>query len=734
MANGNNNSGEFFDSYGLRALFEKISQNLEGREETLASNAMSQQILKVFTDNVKDVNKLTEKEIEKVGKVFLTELRAMFGGSNDLTSYMKTMVELLKDMAREGNLTAVQGANRVNSTFANLVYASENTKRAGGDPIINRESKKAKGSQEAQEFYSTYLPEGVKKTNSILEKFLSFWNAEKSGEKTKRRQFIEDLADGLGKSKWVGGAIMDLIKLASYFAANWLKQFGPIGKALAVGVIALAPILGAKIGEILIKGMSNLLWSIARWSVTGIWNLFKGILNPATWAKAFSVLGKGASLIGRGLGVASRAVFSPAGLGIAAGVGSMVAGISNIRQGGARNATAGASQIIGGIAFALAPFLGPLAPMAVAVGVIANGIGLIIKHWKAITGFFEKILEKLGILTEDENGKKRLSIPNFITNTIDDANYAINAAKSAMAPAQLLEGKTTNRHLDKSKFTKEDWERASTLPAVYGPSGEIRNLGQMTQKHAAEVIKKDIEAHKSKGTQSYYEFIPKESKLVKHGAFRTDIADEAGVYMVRGFSDWYSGKLKKAEEMGYDVSNAGVTSGLGSLGSPEEVSGHTYSNNWTGHFSSVGRTYDIPILRKKGTGERMSDVETKRLFGFDFYQEEDVGGANEHGHGAIRWAAPQAKIETKSSSIKVSEAKKESAEKPAENKKEEATQTDQYVNIGDLYKAAFKKDKAAIQKVQQVADYDVTANVAFGQSIQLGRLANSQKWNLFPNQ
>lgn len=288
MANGNNNSGEFFDSYGLRALFEKISQNLEGREETLASNAMSQQILKVFTDNVKDVNKLTEKEIEKVGKVFLTELRAMFGGSNDLTSYMKTMVELLKDMAREGNLTAVQGANRVNSTFANLVYASENTKRAGGDPIINRESKKAKGSQEAQEFYSTYLPEGVKQTNKTLENILSFFNAEKSGEKTKRRQFVEDLVDGLSRSKFFGGAIMDFVKLIIYMVGSWLKDKGPLGKALTVALVAGAPIIATAIATALIGGMAKLF--------TGLLTTF--VLNPLKWLGGKLI----AAIAARGIG------------------------------------------------------------------------------------------------------------------------------------------------------------------------------------------------------------------------------------------------------------------------------------------------------------------------------------------------------------------------------------------------------------------------------------------------
>ena len=634
------NNGDIFDATGLKQIFQMLLDQSNGQPETLAKNAVTNDILKVIRDTAKDTSKVTEKELDKFSKTLLSELRSMFGGSAALTSYIKLMTELLKEMAanNKGTLNETQIANRVVAALSNAFQASYDAKRSGqGTVYINYDSSKAKGDPGAQKLISTFIPQHLVKINSTIEKVLDFWNEHKAGEKARQRRFVDDLVEGLAKSKWVGGVLMDLVKLASYFAANWLKQFGPIGKALAVGVIAAAPIIGEKIAGILVKAIGGLISGIGRM----IGSVFKaGLLGIGTLIKA-TLMSFTKS------GVLTRAMTSPAsgafrtnlaiGSFLAAGAVGMMAADS-FKQGDNRNKWAGGILGLGSAAFGTAgiasllapifPLLAPIAPIALAVAAVATGIGMIVKFWPQIMDFFKSVLQFLGIIAKDgeETGGEKVRKPGLV----DKVANVLSGKGASSTSAELLKGKTDKGgHLDPNKFTKEEWDLADKLSPVYGKKGEIVNLGQMTQRRASEVIEADIVKHEKAGTQSFYERVGRD--LADVDQFGTDLRSSDGnyVYMARGFSDWWRATLDKAEQAGYDTGGGRITSGMGSLGREGNVSPHTYTDSWRGHFSSSGLTFDAPKFIDKKTGRYLTEKEYQALGITYAYTEGD------HDHLAI---------------------------------------------------------------------------------------------------
>ena len=282
-------------------------------------------------------------------------------------------------------------------------------------------------------------------------------------------------------------------------------------------------------------------------------------------------------------------------------------------------------------------------------------------------------MQWLGIIAkeDDEAGGERVWTPG----AVDKVANIVSGKGASSTSAELLKNKTISKndlHLDPSKFTKEDWEAADKLPAVYGNMGEIVNLGQMTQRRASEAIEDDIRKHEKAGTQSFYERVG--SDLANVGQFRTDArsADGNYVYMARGFSDWWRAKLVEARAKGIDVGDGRITSGIGTLGSEKEVSSHTYTDSWKGHFSSSGLTWDSPRFINKNTGRYLTEKEYAALGIKYSYLEGD------HDHLALPGFVSQkekaksialdkkeALIQAAQNSIKVKETELEEAKKKA---------------------------------------------------------------------
>ena len=203
--------------------------------------------------------------------------------------------------------------------------------------------------------------------------------------------------------------------------------------------------------------------------------------------------------------------------------------------------------------------------------------------------------------------------------TVESANRVLGTGTSA----QLLKGKQiggikNNKHLDVKKMTEADWKKADTLAPVYGPMGNILNLGQMSQKRAREVVEADI---KAKGKNSFYEKI--DDDLLKKGTFETDIE-----YAARGTSAKVKHFLSKAKKEGFDTSNVKITSAIGTLGSRGKVSPHAYTSSMKGHFNEYGTTVDLSAMYNTKTGKRLTQADLNRMNLGDYWLNSE--GDHEH--------------------------------------------------------------------------------------------------------
>lgn len=195
---------------------------------------------------------------------------------------------------------------------------------------------------------------------------------------------------------------------------------------------------------------------------------------------------------------------------------------------------------------------------------------------------------------------------------------------------QLLSGKTNDSgHLNKSLMTDADWQRAETISATYDSTGAITNLGMMSQKHASQVIASDIA---NRGNKSFYELVP--AKYCDMNSFTTDAKapDNSGVYLARGTTQKYLNMLENLKAQGFDVSGVKITSGIGTLGSRNAMSSHTYSGSSRGHFGSNATVFDITMPRNKKTGQLATAQDLMKAGAQAGTLVEDVGRPNQHAH------------------------------------------------------------------------------------------------------
>ena len=587
-------NGDLFDSTGLKQIFQMLLDQSNNQPETLAKNAVTDDILKVIRETAKDSNKITEKEVDKVTKTILTELRTMFGGNAALTSYVKLMTELLKDMAnRDKGLNEVEMTNRIIASLSNMFQASYDAKRSGqGTVLVNYESSKAKGDSGAQKLIATFIPQHLVKINSAIEKVLDFWNEHRAGEKARQRRFVDDLVEGLAKSKWVGGVLMDLVKLASYFAASWLKQFGTLGKVLAVGVIAAAPLIGTIIANVLTKALVGGITNVLKAGLLGLGTLLKATFMSFTNRELLTSTLRGAPTVAKGsITNGSLAV----GSFLAAGAVGMMAADS-FKQGDTRNKWAGGILGLGSLGFGAAglasslaplfPLLAPIAPIALAVAAVATGVGMIVKFWPQIVGFFEKILQWLGIMAkEDEKGGYKGGAPTVFENLNKDFS-----GEKGVNLKSRKEGK------ELSAKELEAWNRANfQTEAKVGADGAILNFGQMTQQRAGLEMER-IRKENPEAWDKLYEYIPFEGVNGKiygnKSDFGTDLIspDGKGFYAAKGSMARMDAANAYLESKGYQGAMQ-FTGGIATAGNFETLQASPHKLK--GHDSPYAAKFDI---------------------------------------------------------------------------------------------------------------------------------------------
>lgn len=674
-----------------------------------------------------DTGVLDFKSLEKSVNSLLTQLRL---NNTETRAYIKTAIsQVEKDYDKLDKDKQTPYVERsIDALFKEMVRLSS---ELSDSPLLNIDNKKAKNDPQTQaylKFYNQQLRH-AQETNNILNKLFDFMGKDKSERKGRTRQFIDDLADGLGKSKFIGGAFVDLIRLATFFAANWLKQFGPIGKALAVTLVALGPIIGTKIAGILVKAMSSIIVNTFKWGFSSLGAMLKTVFLSLTNR------GAATSFVGGKMGLARAG--AALGLGVVSyGLGKTA--VDTWKEGGARNKTAAvglgvgsAGFGVGAIAMLLAPLipaLAPIAPIAIAVGAIAAGIGLIVKFWPQISDFFKMVGEKLGIIAKREE----LSSGDFVEKpgAVDKVVSTITGQNTVTA-MELTGGKyksLTDKHLDAKKFSETDLLRADTLKPKYGKYGQIINIGQMTQRRASEVIEQDI---KAKGSKSYYELIP--AKYVEMSQIRTEAkaSDNSGIYAPRGSTELHRSKMEALSRAGYDTSNTKITSGaVATIGAWNEQTGefivapHAYTPSLSGHFGG-GVTLDYTTIRKAGTGERISSSELKKITGAYSVTGKGAKGHETHEHVAYGVIVPKEEesikkeelpylVESVKESIRIRESElqtyKEKAAEDSVISKREAAEIKSREDEIQHYNARLNQLQEVSKSVEKNPKLDLTGN------------------------
>lgn len=565
-----------------------------------------------------DLDAIVEKLKNDINKkIFHSTELAVNSISNAISSHM-TQTTMAESKGKKGSLTGVVSEKTE-------PYLKEINSRIGG--TLNKIN-------QAQDFIS---------------RMFNWVKGDSEENRKSRKTFGYQLLDALEKSKFIGGALRDTVRLFGLMGARWLSQFGPVGRWVGGIFYALSEVLGPFIVQGILKGMGALFAKYIPMLVLGIG---KGVLGLGKFGWG--------NVVGTAVGTAGAVwAFSEAGDswkkgkrgqatsfgvgGTALGVGGIALGATGLATAGAASAGAagtalmgagatGAGALLTSIASSLAgvaSILGPIGWTLIAVGA---GIALFTKLWKS----------------SDEEGKERLKkILEFISplyfciRTIqrgvdwvkehfggDDSRHekpsGSAGARGGKTGSTLLSDKTDSTgHLAISKMTAADWKEADTLDPIYGSKGEILNLGKMSQKRAAEVIRADIE---KKGNKSYYEI--GDRKLVDKGQFLTDAADKDNVYFVRGTNDAVKKQFDRLSAAGYDVSKAKITAGIGTLGSPERMSPHTYRDSINGHFGTTS-SVDISGVYKDGRRVYYADYR-KHLSGIHWGQSE-----SDHEHWAF---------------------------------------------------------------------------------------------------
>jgi hypothetical protein len=218
----------------------------------------------------------------------------------------------------------------------------------------------------------------------VTNKILSFFKEKENRDKVNRRHFTEDLIEGLGKSKFFGGAIIDLIRLGTFFIASFLKEKGPLGKALAVALVAAGPIIGAAVvnglTKVLTAGLTKLgalIFAPIRWLGRSLLTAIgRGIatLAAAIWgSKALSGIRGGLASLGigaRGMGAVSRA-----GMALAPGMigfGGAMVGTAEKQLAGRTAASLGAT---------VAKTAGKGFARSLVGGSVSNPVGIALTLW-----------------------------------------------------------------------------------------------------------------------------------------------------------------------------------------------------------------------------------------------------------------------------------------------------------------------------------------------------------------
>lgn len=456
------------------------------------------------------------------------------------------------------------------------------------------------------------------KTNSVVSKIAYLFETDLSGKKSRVRKFTEDLIEGLARSKFVGGALTDFIRLGSFFLASWVKNIPLIGKPLAAIVVALGSLGPSIIGLLSSLLMVRFIPGLGRFLVPLLTKAFGGKIFEGTLGKIMAtIFGKEALK-----GVATRAV----GTGATTIIGGKVLGtsaaskgiglIGNLTKGGSLPWFTKLMTVLGRFAPLLGRIVGFLGPIGVAVSIISLAIPLItgiVKNWDKI---MEKVKYGWETITSNSFWKNLWdnitgwfkgiggnSDPNKVWKNEDfirkhpflaAANPFISAEEVAAVSKKIGNERrgmpSPVRAFPLNRSTPIYTSRVGQLKLDQG--GVPMNLGELSVGTAS----KEMEAYRRGNKQlfdSYYEIVPEGLASVK-GSFTNDLTminedtGKKGAVLYKGAQDDLKSLRQYLVDSGMSKAKADrlvYTSGISTLRSPHSKTGD--------HSNPLGYGFDL---------------------------------------------------------------------------------------------------------------------------------------------
>jgi hypothetical protein len=275
--------------------------------------------------------------------------------------------------------------------------------------------------QKLTQMYKDFANKMGMKIDSFQYKLMSFFKVTEQGIKKTLKQVGADIVEGLEKSKWVGGALHDTFRLIGLLGANWMSQFGRLGKILGGAFYIAMDAFGPTLVKLMLQGIGKVFGYLPGMMAAAVGNLTKIVWNTALGASVsakgplsmfapgkwgmMSNAGKASSVMRLG-----GAALGALGFGAAA-IGSGTESYKSFKQGDKVGGSVFGVGALGfgvaAIAAVVAGITAPVTLIAAAIGGIAATVGLIWKnreaimeHYKRNQGFYDHVLGALLPITQ----------------------------------------------------------------------------------------------------------------------------------------------------------------------------------------------------------------------------------------------------------------------------------------------------------------------------------------------
>ena len=322
----------------LRAMSQGQDDTIDQLESSqFAKTIMSSLDALVKKQKIKDSGALSEKDAKLLASIMSNEIKNLgIFKKGSTEKLLKDIKKSIEDAIIAGSQVSTQGAALYGTSRLYSAVAGARGGVKGGQLDLTAPSAsgkvvlgQAKDYLSKDDFNDTM--------NNVTDKLLSFLKGNLKDSDTDNQKFwkkqssalITGLLDGLMTHKLIGGAIQDGSKLFGYIVASHLsKIFGPFGRILGLGVMALTSTIPAL--------LTSILHAVLQFKVFDMLSggsLSKGI-GSSKWFRYASRYGMGATVgkmgqsfirgVGGFLGRALPIVgYTAGGLDIASGIGQI---------------------------------------------------------------------------------------------------------------------------------------------------------------------------------------------------------------------------------------------------------------------------------------------------------------------------------------------------------------------------------------------------------------------------